>query len=753
MVHLSDDHILQRLVGGELELAKGIAALCDKDLRRFRPEEGQLHDYKLIIDTERSASVGELARDILGFSNSDGGVLIAGVADDKTAVGHGKIDFMLLRDALGVFIGTRVDFELEEVIVTLKGKTCSLVVVKVRRSQTAYPNLLRKDIEPEIGAARKIKYVRGTMFYRQGSETRAESPYGDIESRAREQRFSEAAPLTRISFVLQEDKPGLRMYAPINDRFFGREAELGDLVSKFDDPRGRGVSIAGFGGMGKTELAVRLVMELRRRGKFQTIYSASAKQSVLGPSGVRQTDPFFIDFPTFLNDLAGWLGFTPSGTNPKELAAVCLRELAKPKRVLLFVDNLETVTDGDLLSFLDNELPPNCWLVATARVHRIRNFVYPKELHEMEPDDAARLLRHELKRQGLDTLAATPIDELRAKAKYLFCHPLAIRWFAWASRKDSVVWTSGIGRTDIRELESFCVAHTLGMLDVDTQRVLGATLAISGVAEATGECIQKTSGLAESRVDQSLWDLECSGMIYAVTDENGVTTYSVAPLAQRPAAELSNRQRWEGEFVHNLSAFVRLRRDAPPDSPLVRDLLNLEPRRIQDYTGAEKQELLARIERALPRCPEKFQLKLLWLRAECHRHLDSLISADDQYQECANAALSQIGSGFKSSDNIRMLLEAATVAKARAQSEPQLRRAISYLEAIRDDDSYPLRVLGTLTELYALLNDRAGYEKYLSRVQAYRESHPGLRDSHIDSLEDALSRARGHLERFDRRRA
>lgn len=64
-----------------------------------------------------------------------------------------------------------------------------------------------------------------------------------------------------------------------------------------------GVSIAGFGGVGKTELAIRLVSELYRRGKFKTIYSGSAKQTLLGPSGVQQTDPVFIDLRTFLADV------------------------------------------------------------------------------------------------------------------------------------------------------------------------------------------------------------------------------------------------------------------------------------------------------------------------------------------------------------------------------------------------------------------------------------------------------------------
>lgn len=747
MVQLGDDDILNRLVAGEVLAKDGIAALYDHQSGRFSAKEGQLLDYKQTVATQNSSSVGELGRDILGFSNTDGGVLVIGVADDKTTIGQDKVDFRQLRDALGPFIGTRVDFDLEECSISVAGRAKSVLLVVVRRSHTTYPNQLRKDVVIRPGLVRKIKYARGTLFYRRDAETLAESPYGDIEARAKELGFSGAAPRTRTSFLLQEDKPGLRLYAPINDRFFGREAEIAELISKFDDPRGRGVSIAGFGGVGKTELAIRLVSELYRRGKFRIIYSGSAKQMLLGPSGTQQTDPVFIDLSTFLGDLAGWLGLNPPKLTVKEMEAVCLTELARLKKVLLFVDNLETVTDRELLSFLDNSLPPNCWIVATARAHKIRNFVYPKELREMEVDDAARLLRHELKRQGLDDLASTLISELREKAKKLFCHPLAIRWFAWACRKDSAIWKSGIGEVDVRELETFCVAHTLGSLSEQTQRVLGAILAIEGVASPSDECIQETSGLSEPVVELGLWELECSGMVYAITDQDGFLTYSVAPLAERPAAELARNNGWEAGYVQNLRSYVRLHRDAPPDSPLVRDLLKLQPRSIQDYTREEKQELIARIDRALPRCPEKYIPKLISLKAECHRHLDSLVSADELYRECAEMILRQGPVDPKDIEKARILLEAATVAKARVQTDQQILRAVSYLEAIRDNEIAPLRVLGTLTELYAILDDRANYEKYLSRVTSYRESQPYIRDTHLIALDEALERAKGHFER------
>jgi hypothetical protein len=77
----------------------------------------------------------------------------------------------------------------------------------------------------------------------------------------------------------------------------------------------------------------------------------------------------------------------------------------------------------------------------------------------------------------------------------------------------------------------------------------------------------------------------------------------------------------------------------------------------------------------------------------------------------------------------------------------QIRRAVSYLEAIQETDVAPLRVLGTLTEFYSILGDRRNYDKYLQRVTNYRNSQPYIRDTHITALDEALERAKANIER------
>ena len=619
--------------------------------------------------------------------------------------------------------------------------------VLVRRSVAAYPTLLRKDIELRPGLIRKVKYCAGSLFYRQGNETLVEPVGGDIDGKARELRFSGAAPRTRSSFLLREDKPGLRLYSHINDRFFGRESELNELIARFDDPRGKGVSLAGLGGVGKTELAITVVLELFRRGKFRNIYSASAKQSLLGPTGHQQTDPAFTDLPSFLRDLGAWLGLNITlSVSQEKVSAECLAELSKFKKVLLFVDNLETIEDRRLFDFLDNRLPDNCWIITTGRVHKVRVNLYPREIGEMKPDDAARLLRHELKRQGLDILAATHIEDLEDVAKTLYCHPLAIRWFAWACKRDKETWKRGPEGARRDDLESFCVAHTLSNLPDPALRVLGAMVAVKEQTEPSVRCLSQTSVVTGAALDQSLFELESAGLLSArVNDETGLVTYILAPLAEVPARDLARKRGWEPGYIANLNKYMTQAAVSFPDDPLIRDLVDFDPRALRGMSREDIVQLEARVDRALPRASNQHSIYLRSLKAECERHMNNLISADELYQKCADEVL-KLPARTRNSRLAGILLEAATVARARSHSESQIRRAIAYLEAIQQTSYFSLRVLGMLTEFSAMVHDRAGYEKYQRRVTNLRDSDPGrFSQSQLAALAEALHRASNHF--------
>lgn len=83
-------------------------------------------------------------------------------------------------------------------------------------------------------------------------------------------------------------------------------------------------------------------------------------------------------------------GSSPSPRRARGLDDAGVARLRDGSRVLLFVDNPETIRDARLFRFLDHCLPENVWIIATSRFHKIKNYIYTYDLAEMKSRDAAR---------------------------------------------------------------------------------------------------------------------------------------------------------------------------------------------------------------------------------------------------------------------------------------------------------------------------------------------------------------------------
>src|SRR5207244_13600229 len=89
---VGDGEILGRLIANEADVKEGIPALVDRTSGYCLLPEGLQLDYKQQLRVESSSSVAEIARDVLAFSNTEGGLLVVGVADDRAVIGHDAID-------------------------------------------------------------------------------------------------------------------------------------------------------------------------------------------------------------------------------------------------------------------------------------------------------------------------------------------------------------------------------------------------------------------------------------------------------------------------------------------------------------------------------------------------------------------------------------------------------------------------------------------------------------------------------------
>jgi len=162
---------------------------------------------------------------------------------------------------------------------------------------------------------------------------------------------------------------------------------------------------------------------------------------------------------------------------------------------------------------------------------------------------------------------------------------------------------------------------------------------------------------------------------------------------------------------------------------------------IRAMTREEMGVLLTRIARARS-AATGFELELLHLEAECHRHLGNIITADDLYCRAAEQVLSS--TEYPRRDRFqKLLIEAATVARQRGSMTQQVSsKIVRYLEILPDHTLAPLRISTMLLEAHARLGEGEKYQDCRAEVEAIlREQGETLAPRQRELAEAALARA------------
>ena len=253
------------------------------------------------------------------------------------------------------------------------------------------------------------------------------------------------------------------MPQPEHSFFVGRERELESLIQKLlPSDRTWLVLIDGVGGVGKTALAIEVARRLlgmsedNGRPLYDTAIWASAKRDVLTADGIR---PRHSDMST-LRDLyvaiCTVLDHSEILRLPEPEQRVAVRELLSgDRRALLVVDNLETLEDEHVTTFL-RELPQPCKAIVTSR-HRI-DVAYSIRLEGLRSPEALELVHRETSRRRIH-VAPDQAEELIRKTGGI---PLAILWSLGLIGLDhsvnSVLERLGSGHSDITR---FCFTESI----------------------------------------------------------------------------------------------------------------------------------------------------------------------------------------------------------------------------------------------------------------------------------------------------
>lgn len=262
------------------------------------------------------------------------------------------------------------------------------------------------------------------------------------------------------------DEPFHNLPVPDFDEtgFFGRSNALRQVKRAILGPW-PAISILGDGGIGKTSIALKAAYDILDdpKANFDAIVWTTAKSTTLTSHEIGRINDAILSSLGLFEDAAKQLGYQnqPGGDPIAELL-----DYLATFRVLLILDNLETVMDKRLRDFL-RDLPHGSKVLITSRIGlQMEN---PIKLEPLSPDESRQLfmaLVHRRNVSVLKSLDTNGVDKLVAKLKG---HPLYIKWLVagvQSGRRPSEI----VSDNDL--LLDYCMSNVFDKLGKDSRAVL-----------------------------------------------------------------------------------------------------------------------------------------------------------------------------------------------------------------------------------------------------------------------------------------
>jgi tetratricopeptide (TPR) repeat protein len=338
--------------------------------------------------------------------------------------------------------------------------------------------------------------------------------------------------------------------------FIGREAELRKLTQLLlPYPRSRHflVTLDGIGGVGKSALALEVAYHYRdsyetlpQEERFEAIVWISAKRTMLTANGIQSRQQTFSTLGDLYREIATVLELPMIMQVDVEQRRGLVEHALSGKRTLLIVDNLETVDDEEILTFL-RELPDPTKAIVTTR-HRI-DIAYAIRLTGMPQADARALIKLEAAHKSVH-LPTDSIEDLFRRTGGI---PLAIVWsialMSLGYGVESVLRRLGSGHSDIAR---FCFEESIAHIrDRDAYRMLAALALFE--ASVKRKMLGEVAGLGNDEIgrDDALAELLQLSLVNQEGDRFSLLpltrSFVLDELEHRPELEQTLREEW---FTH-----------------------------------------------------------------------------------------------------------------------------------------------------------------------------------------------------------
>ena len=317
-------------------------------------------DYKEALHLEHDKELCDFARDVIAIKNVGGGYIVVGV-QDKTWLPKGiserlPYDTKMLRDKVRLGLGFELDVDVVHHELQLGPCTALYALIYIRsskkRRKRRAPTLVGKDfcIGKPFGLRRGEIYVRhGDSTVRVQDQSELEDLLDDLESQADQDAMEvsgQASP-----FAVEDGT--YRLLEKGFDQFIGRKRLREEVVAAVTrDPRIWIINVHGPGGVGKSALVNWAVYDFYRQRTFEAILHLTAKDAVLTPGGIRKFSRSLYSLENLLDHVIDTFQEPiPDDLDKKKAAAT---EILSAWNTLLVLDNMETVSDGRIIRFVQD---------------------------------------------------------------------------------------------------------------------------------------------------------------------------------------------------------------------------------------------------------------------------------------------------------------------------------------------------------------------------------------------------------------
>ncbi len=302
--------------------------------------------------------------------------------------------------------------------------------------------------------------------------------------------------------------------------FFGRKDQL-RRIKKAIKGAYPVVSVLGDGGIGKTSIALKAAYELLEDPEepFDAVVWVTAKATILTSNEIQRINGAIESslglFAHAATELAG------SGTEDPVGEVLAYLESFK---ILLILDNLETVLDRRLRDFL-LDLPVGSKVIVTSRIGLgIEN---PIQLDPLTLDDSARLLRALARVRDVAQLKVLPQDAVEALARKMSGHPAYIRWFVAGvqagRRPEDLTGNNAL-------LLDFCMSNVYEFLKDDARTVVRSMQVLPGARNQAE--LAFLNNFSAGRIQAALLELLTTNFVYMSSQASGQTLDTVYQLSE-----------------------------------------------------------------------------------------------------------------------------------------------------------------------------------------------------------------------------